>query len=100
MFAGMPGTGIGALFFALVCLVLAVRKRMRGCSKIAAASSVWILGCLVLVYGSGASVAVEGEMQLFRFSLMPVLLLIGVLMLSTTAAWFVRRGGLRGGKGD
>lgn len=73
---------------------------MRGCSKIAMASSIWILGCLVLVYGSGVSVAIEGEVQPFRFSLMPVLLLIGVLMLSTAVAWFVRRGGLRGGKGD
>jgi cytochrome c oxidase assembly factor CtaG len=92
MFAGMPGTGIGALFFAIVCLVLSVRNRLRGCSKIAASSSAWILCCLILVYGNGAGFAVEGGGRFVQLSLMPVLLLLAVLAVSFAVARFTRRG--------
>jgi hypothetical protein len=100
MFAGMPGTGIGALFFALVCLVLSIRNRLRGCSVVATVSSIWILGCLVLVYGSGLSIANGGETSVFRPSIIPELLLIFVLTISFLVARFIRSGVSRSSKSE
>lgn len=52
MFAGMPGTGIGAIFYALVALYAAL-KRLPGMDLRLVTSSVWVLATMLIVY-SGA----------------------------------------------
>jgi hypothetical protein len=64
MFAGLPGTGIGAIFYALVALHAAI-KNPRGADWRVVAASLWILSTMLIFYSGmweafsnlGASVA-------------------------------------------
>jgi hypothetical protein len=49
MFAGLPGTGIGAIFYALVALHAAIRNP-RGADGRLVAASLWILSTMLIFY--------------------------------------------------
>lgn len=83
MFAGMPGTGIGALFFALVCLLIGLCRGIRQCSWTTQLSAVWILLCVLLVYGSGVQYWLADGSAGLAFAWTPLVLLGAVLGAST-----------------
>jgi len=49
MFAGLPGTGIGAIFYALVALYAAI-KNPRGADGRLVAASLWVLSTMLIFY--------------------------------------------------
>ena len=79
MFAGMPGTGIGALFFALVCLGLSLWRGIRRCAWTTQLSAAWILACVLLVYGAGVDYWFADGAAGMTFAWTPLLLLATVL---------------------
>ena len=86
MFAGMPGTGIGALFFALVCISISLVRGVRRCGWISIVSAIWIACCVLLIYGHSASAWLNAEQGQIGFSFMPLVLLTLVLALAALAA--------------
>ena len=91
MFAGMPGTGIGAIFFALACVGMAIFRRMRQCSAFTLLSAVWILGWMLTVYGSVAWSWDDASEYDMLLSFSPLILLAAVLTTATAAAYALRR---------
>lgn len=89
MFAGVPGTGVGALFFALIALAVALFRRGRGLRGRVLLGALWISGFVFLVFGGlGRGVfgdGAEGPAGLL-IALGPLLLLALILGLSALAA--------------
>jgi hypothetical protein len=91
MFAGIPGTGIGALFFALICLAVSLTRGLRKCGLVPTLSAIWIAGCILLIYGQLPAQWLSAEHFTIGLSLAPVLLLGTVLTAAAVAARVVLR---------
>ena len=91
MFAGIPGTGIGALFFALICLSISLTRGLRRCGLVPTISATWIVGSLFLIYWQLPARCLSAEQVGIGFSFAPVLLLGTVLATAAVAARLMPR---------
>lgn len=85
MFAGFPGTGVGALFFALLWLAMTLWRGGRACSWRVTAAALWVLAfVLVLPWALGREAL--GDAAAALLPLGPLLLLASVIALAALVA--------------